>query len=155
MKSVGVAIPVLLFLILAGNVRAANQEYSSYPGVGVVLGLNLHPAVGYWWDRIGVRFSGMYKSKNDREYHLNFGYVLSDTGEMQHSLNLLTSRVVGSDPGADYDFAATGIAYGLNYKGFFLEVGLGIPWRDELGNVKDDPVVPVGYLGYIHQFKPQ
>lgn len=153
MKKIEIALAALLILV-AGNVKADNKEYPSYPELGIILGLGVHPAVGYWWGRMGIRFSGMYKNKDDKEYHLNFGYVLRDTGKVQQSINLLTSRIVGSDPGADYDFAATGIAYGLNYNGFFFEIGLGIPWRDEIGNVKDDPVVPVGYLGYVHRFKP-
>ena len=154
MKRIEVALAVL-FILMAGNVSADNEQYPSYPELGIMLGLNVHPAVGYWWGRMGIRLSGMYKNKDDREYHLNFAYVLRDTEKVQHSMNVLTSRIVGSDPGADYDFAATGIAYGLNYNGFFLEIGLGVPWRDEIGNVKDDPVVPVGYLGYVHRFKPR
>ena len=153
MKRVKIALAAMLILVV-GSVKADNEKYPSYPELGVILGLVLHPAVGYWWGRMGIRFSGMYKNNDDKEYHLNFGYVLRDTGKVQHSINLLTSRIVGSDPGADYDFAATGIAYGFNYKGFFFEIGLGLPWRDEIGNIKDDPVVPVGYLGYVHRFKP-
>lgn len=153
MKRIKLALVFLCFLVV-GNASADNREFPSYPESGIMLGLNVHPAVGYWWGRKGIRFSGMYKNRNDREYHLNFGYVLRDTGEAQHSINILTSRVVGSDPGADYDFAATGIAYGFNYKGVLLEIGLGIPWRDEIGNVKDDPMIPIGYLGYVHRFKP-
>ena len=61
----------------------------------------------------------------------------------------------GSDPGADYRYGATGMAYGLNYRGFFLELGLAWPWRDDLGNLADDSVVPCGYLGYMHRFRPE
>lgn len=153
MKRIKIALAALLIFV-AGNVAANDGRYPSYPELGVLLGLGVHPAVGYWWGRKGIRFSGIYKNEDDKEYHLNFGYVLSDTGNVQQSINLLTSRIVGSDPGANYDFVATGIAYGLNYNGFFLEIGLGIPWRDEIGNVKDDHVVPVGYWGYIYRFKP-
>ena len=45
------------------------------------------------------------------------------------------------------------IAYGVNYKGFFLELGLALPWEDELGNLADDPVIPCGYIGYLYRFR--
>ena len=75
--------------------------------------------------------------------------VVLPTGKTQHSINLLTSWIAGSDPGADYRYGATGIAYSLNYRGIFLELGLAMPWRDDIGNLANDPVVPCGYLGYI------
>ncbi len=64
--------------------------------------------------------------------------------DVQHTINLLTSRVVGSAPGADYSYSATGIAYGENYKGLFLEMGLAIPWQDDLGNLEGEPLIPCG-----------
>lgn len=97
----------------------------------------------------------MYLNKDHRELHLNIGYALHDSQKVQHSINLLTSRVVGSDPGADYNFASTGVAYGLNYRGFFLEIGLAVPWRDDIGNLANDVVIPCGYLGYIHRFRTE
>lgn len=95
----------------------------------------------------------MYLNEDHNEYHLNFGYALSDSKKVQHGINLLTSWVVGSDPGADYDYAATGIAYSLNYNGFFLELGLGHAWRGDIGNLSNDPIIPVGYWGYIYRFR--
>lgn len=97
----------------------------------------------------------MYLNKDHHEYHLNFGYQLRDSGRVQHSINLLTSWVAGSDPGADYRYGATGIAYSLNYRGVFLEIGLARPWRDDLGNLADDFVIPCGYWGYVHRFRPK
>jgi hypothetical protein len=97
----------------------------------------------------------MYVSKNEHEFHLNLGYAFADSAKVQQSINLLTSWMVGSDPGADYRYGATGIAYSLNYRGFFVEIGLALPWRDDLGNLADDPVVPCGYLGYIYRFRPE
>ena len=95
----------------------------------------------------------MYLNDEKKEFHFNIGYALSDTEKLQRSVNLLTSFVVGSDPGADYDYAATGIAYAINYNGFFIELGIGWPWKDDIGNLDDDPVVPIGYLGYVHRFR--
>lgn len=93
--------------------------------------------------------------KDHHEFHLNIGYKLYDSDKAQHSVNLLTSRVAGSDPGADYRYWATGVAYGVNYRGFFLEIGLARPWKDDLGNLDDDPVIPCGYLGYLYRFRPK
>lgn len=97
----------------------------------------------------------MYLDKDNQEFSLNLGYELDDSQNVQHSINILTSWVVGSDPGADYRFAATGIAYGLNYKGFFLEIGLAHPWKDDLGNLSNDFIIPCGYWGYIYRFKTE
>ena len=134
---------------------AEEEKPPSYPELGITASLLVHPSVGYWWGRKGIRFSGMYFNEDHQEYHLNFAYVIKETEKAQHSINLLTSWVTGSDPGADYKFATTGIAYSINYTGFFLEVGLARPWKDDLGNLSGDPVVPCGYWGYIYRFKPK
>lgn len=90
---------------------------------------------------------------------LNLGFKLSDNEKTQQSINLLAGRYVGSDPGADYDFAYTGIAYGLNfsilgYRGLFLELGIARILQDNLGNLADDPFVPSANIGYIYRFTP-
>lgn len=134
---------------------AAEDGPLSYPELGITSSLSLlHPSIGYWWNRRGVRLSGMYLKKDQHVFHLNFGYAVFDSEKVQHSINLLTSRISGSDPGADYRYWSTGIAYGVNFRGFFLELGLAHPWKDELGNLEDDPVIPCGYLGYIYRFRP-
>jgi hypothetical protein len=97
----------------------------------------------------------LYINKDYRSFHLNVGYAFYDSKKLQQSINLLTSWVVGSDPGVDYRYAATGIAYSLNYRGLFFEIGLARPWRDDLGNLADDPVIPCGYCGYIYRFRPE
>lgn len=101
----------------------------------------------------------MYLAADHNEVHVNLGYKLSDTRRTQHSLNLLTGNIVGTDPGADYDYAYLGVAYGLNFSirrlsGFFFELGMAAVLRDRLGNLEDDPVVPCGYFGYIYRFTP-
>jgi hypothetical protein len=142
------------FLALwASHVRAEETDRPSYLELGLTASTCIYPSIGYWWGRTGARFTGMYFGEDWHEYHVNFGYEIDDSGDVQHSVNLLTSWVVGSDPGADYRYAATGVAYALNYKGLFLELGLAVPWRDELGNLAGDPVVPCGYWGYMHRFK--
>ena len=140
-------------LIFGSNsIKADDSEYPSHMELGILASLYAHPSIGYWWGQYGLRFSGINHGRDEHEYHLNIGYVLSNINNIQHSINLITSRVVGSDPGADYNFNATGIAYGINYKGFFFELGLAIPWNDKIGNLENDPVVPAGYFGYIHRF---
>lgn len=138
------------------NIQAEEKDQVSYLELGLTTSfLIIHPDIGYWWGRTGVRFTGMYLNKDLHEFHINIGYRLYDSKKVQHSINLLTSWVAGSDPGADYRYGATGIAYGLNYRGFFLEMGLARPWRDDLGNLANDPVVPCGYLGYMYRFRPE
>ena len=119
----------------------------------------MHPSAGYWFGRVGLRLTGMYLAADHNEVHVNLGYKLSDTRRTQHSLNLLTGNIVGTDPGADYDYAYLGVAYGLNFSirrlsGFFFELGMAAVLRDRLGNLEDDPVVPCGYFGYIYRFTP-
>ncbi|MGA1825811.1 MAG: hypothetical protein ACMUIP_14240 [bacterium] len=145
-----------LSILWASYLRAEENDHLSYPELGITTSsLIIQPSIGYWWGRTGLRFTGMYLNKDHHEFHLNIGYELSDSEKVQHSINLLTSWVVGSDPGADYRYGATGIAYSLNYRGIFLEIGLARPWRDDLGNLAHDPVVPCGYWGYIYRFRPE
>jgi len=146
----------VLLILCAGSVRAKETDQKSYPELGITAtSLIIHPSIGYWFGRIGTRFTGMYLNKDHHEFHFNIGYRLRDTEKTQHSINLLTSWIAGSDPGADYKYGATGIAYGFNYRGLFFELGLAMPWRDDLSNLANDPVVPCGYLGYIYRFRPE
>jgi hypothetical protein len=145
-----------LLILWASDIKAEEKKQLSYPELGLTTSsLVIHPSIGYWWGRTGLRFTGMYLDTEHQEFHLNIGYGLYDSEKVQHSINLLTSWVAGSDPGADYRYGATGMAYSLNYRGFFLEIGLARPWRDDVGNLANDPVIPCGYWGYIHRFRPE
>ena len=155
MTNIALTALVALLMLWANNVEAKDKEQLSYLELGITASTIIHPSIGYWWGRTGLRVTGMYLDKDHHEYHVNIGYALYDSETMQHSINLLTSWVAASDPGADYRYAATGIAYSLNYKGFFFEIGLARPWRDDIGNLANDPVVPCGYWGYIHRFRPK
>jgi hypothetical protein len=155
-KMVRLTLSVLavLSILEPDYISAGEKDQLSYLELGVTTStLIIQPSIGYWWGRKGVRFTGMYLKKDQNELHLNIGYALYDSKKTQHSINLLTSRVAGSDPGADYKYWATGIAYSLNYRGFFFELGLAWPWKDYLGNLSDDPIVPCGYFGYIYRFR--
>ena len=130
---------------------------TSYPEIGLTTsGINL----GYWQKRIGLRLSHYYLNETRNGMLLNLGYKLSDNEKTQKSINLLAGRYVGSDPGADYDYAYVGIAYGLNfsilgYQGFFIELGMAKVLQDNLGNLADDPFVPCANIGYIYRFTPK
>lgn len=142
-----------LILLLWGQPVSGEDELS-YPEAGLTFsGLLVQPTFGWWFGRAGIRAGGMFYGSDNYRYFFNLAWAFFDKPNLQQSVNILTSHTVGSDPGADYDFWSTGIAYGINFYGFFLELGIGIPWRDNLGNVKDDPVVPCGCLGYLYQFR--
>jgi len=130
---------------------------ASYPELGFTIsGINL----GYWHKRTGLRLSQYYLNETRNQMMLNLGYKLSDNEKTQQSINLLAGRFVGSDPGADYDYAYVGIAYGLNfsilgYRGFFLELGMAKVLQDNLGNLANDPFVPCANIGYIYRLTPK
>jgi len=161
---------IIIVSMLFGNVVWANEvnkeckpkdlKNVSYPEVGLTTSLLLiSPNLGYWFGPIGIRLSGMYLNENNNEVHFNLGYKLSDNGKTQQSINLLSGVIVGSDPGADYNYTYLGVAYGLNfsikkYRGFFIEIGIAKVLHDHLGNLKDDPFVPCGTFGYIYRFTP-
>ncbi|MFC1650653.1 hypothetical protein ACFL2X_03710 [Candidatus Latescibacterota bacterium] len=155
---------VIVVSVLCGNSDAWSDEFklrdlkeASYPEVGLTTsGINL----GYWHKRTGLRLSHYYLNKTRTEMILNLGYKLSDNEKTQKSINLLAGRFVGSDPGADYDYAYVGIAYGLNfsilgYRGFIIKLGMAKVLQDNLGNLADDPFVPCANIGYIYRFTPK
>ena len=96
-------------VLCASHVCAKETDQPSYPELGITTtSLIIHPSIGYWFGKIGTRFTGMYLNKDHHEFHFNIGYRLHDTDRTQHSINLLTSWIAGSDPGADYKYGATG-----------------------------------------------
>jgi len=144
---------VAIVMILSTNALGNEKQIKlAYPEVGITRSLLFRPSIGYWWNRAGVRLSGMYLEEDLHEFQLNFGYAFYESVKLQQSINLVTCWVVGSDPGADYRFGATGLAYNINYRGIFFELGLAVPWRDDIGNLEDDPVVPCMSWGYIYRF---
>ena len=165
------SIIAVAFLLCGSTLTWADRVYEenesrdlkevSYPEVGLTTSsLLISPNLGYWFGPMGVRFSGMYIGEEHNEAHLNLGYKWSDTAKTQHSINLLMGKIVGSDPGADYDYTYLGVAYGLNftikgYRGFFFELGMAKVLDDNLGNLADDPFVPCGSFGYMYRFTPK
>ena len=145
-----------------GEVISAVRDLKleSYPEIGILSSLQLFsPALGYWFGPYGVRVSGMYSNEELYELHLNLGFKRLDNVKKQRSINILLSRVVGFDPGADYDFTSLGIAYSWNslfgVRGLFVEFGMAKVLDDNLGNVKDEFLVPCGYFGYMYRFIPK
>ena len=167
----GLSIIAVAFLLCGSTHTWADRVYEenesrdlkavSYPEMGLTTSfLLISPNLGYWFGRMGVRLSGMYLGEDHQEAHLNLGYKWSDTMKTQHSINLLMGKIVGSDPGADYDYTYLGVAYGLNfsiigYRGFFFELGMAKVLDDNLGNLADDPFVPCGSIGYMYRFTPK
>jgi len=144
---------VAVVMLLSTNAFGIEKQIKlAYPEVGITRSMLFRPSLGYWWNRMGVRLSGMYLNKDSHVFQFNLGYAFYDSVKLQHSANLVTCWVVGSDPGADYRFGATGFSYSINYRGFFFELGLAMPWRDDIGNLEDDPVVPCMSWGYIYRF---
>ena len=139
--------------------KPRDLKHESYPELGVVHSLIMNPTLGYWFGSFGVRVTGMYLSDDHNEFHLTLRYKFSDNQKTQHSINLSSARIVGSDPGADYHYTCLGVTYGLNfsiigYRGFFVEMGMARVLDDNLGNVKDGSFVPYGSFGYIYRFTP-
>jgi hypothetical protein len=130
----------------------------SYAEFGLVLTNIINPAFGYYFGKYGIRVAGMYLKKDRNELHINLGYKIKDNKSKQRSINILLSKVKGYDPGTDYDFTSLGVAYSWNtlfgIQGLFAELGLAKVLQDNLGNVKDEPFVPCGYIGYIYRFIP-
>ncbi len=135
-------------------------KLESYPELGILSSLQIFsPALGYWFGPYGVRVSGMYTNEELYEFHLNLGYKRLDNEKKQRSINILLSRVKGFDPGADYDFTALGVAFSWNslfgIRGLFWEFGMAKVLDDNLGNLKDEFLIPCGYFGYMHRFTPK
>ena len=133
--------------------KSRDLKEASYPEAGLILWTS--PNIGYWFGPFGIRLSGMYRNEEHNAAHLNLGYKLLDNKTRQHSINILIGKIVGSDPGADYDYTYIGGAYSINYRGLFLEVGVAKALLDELGNVKREPLLPLLNVGYIYRFTPK
>lgn len=96
--------------------KPKNLKNVSYPEIGLTASpLLISPNFGYWFGPIGIRLSGMYLNENHNEAHFNLGFKFSDNEKTQQSINLLSGLIVGSDPGADYNYTYLGVAYGLNF----------------------------------------
>ena len=110
--------------------------------------------LGYWFGHIGARISGGYIADDSNDLKIDLGYKIIDNGRWRHSAHLVLGQTEGSDPGADYNYSYAGVAYELNYRGLYVELGLGKDFIDRIGNLDGDPVIPVGtLLGYLYQFR--
>jgi len=139
--------------------KSRDLRHESYPELGMVISAIMNPAFGYWFGPYGIRVAGMYNKENRNEFHLNLGYKILDNEKKQRSINILLSKIEGYDPGADYDFTSLGVAYSWNtlfgVRGLFAELGMAKVLHDNLGNVKDEFLVPCGYIGYMYRFTPK
>jgi len=140
--------------------KSRDLKHESYPELGILISPPIvSPAFGYWFGPYGVRVSGMYLKEDLNEFHLNLGYKRLDNEKKQRSINILLSRIEGSDQGADYDYTSLGVAYSWNslfgVRGLFAELGMAKVLHDNLGNVTDEFLVPCGYIGYMYRFTPK
>lgn len=148
-------------IIMPASARAIETQQSepdgrtiSYPEMGVTTGaayLNLN--FGYWHKRMGLRVAGGYLGADRNGLRLNLGYKLRDSETRLDTLNIVLGNYVGRDPGARYDYAYIGLTYGLNYRGWYAELGLAKDVRDRIGNLRNDPILPCGTVGYLHRFR--
>ncbi|MFC1550802.1 hypothetical protein ACFL46_05885 [Candidatus Neomarinimicrobiota bacterium] len=139
--------------------KSRDLKHESYPELGMVFSSIMNPTIGYWFGSYGIRVAGMYLKENRNEFHLNLGYKILDNEKKQRSINILLSKIEGYDPGADYDFTSLGVAYSWNtlfgVRGLFAQLGMAKVLHDNLGNVKDEFLVPCGYIGYMYRFTPK
>lgn len=86
--------------------------------LGTPAGFNL--AIGKWLGRFGLRVSGGTLGKPVNGIQINLGYKLSDNTDRSHSLAFMG----GNSQAEARHWTYAGVAYNLNWGGFFLEVGL-------------------------------
>ena len=142
----------------ADSAGAARTPSASDSYVEAGLWLNpftyANPLLGVWLGHLGVHVSGSYLASDRYDMFADVGLKFVDNGRWRHAVHVIVGQTRGSDPGADYDYAYAGLAYELNFRGLFIELGLGKDFVDRLGNLEDDPVIPVGtLLGYAYQFR--
>jgi len=155
----------LFISVIDINAESANESVSLPPesyfeaGVTVWIPAGINIDVGYWYSHVGIRLSGGYwdwlNSKFGYGYQCNINYKLLDNKTWLHNLGLIIGRsesgpVSLEEPCCDWTYV--GLAYDLNYKGFFLEVQLQKPIEIRRGSFRE--IVPLFQLGYIRRFFP-
>ena len=117
----------------------------SYTEVGVTFShpLSLNGVAGYWLGPIGIRMTGMYLGSTDAGVQLNLGYKFIDNEKNRHSWGILLGWM--------YDAGYAGIAYHLNYRSFFAELG----WAGIIGRHFRSSQGYLLQIGYMHRFIPK
>ncbi len=134
-----------------------NLKGTSYFEIGANLGFPalLNGAVGYWLGPVGLRLSGMYWGDDTQEgrngIQCDIGYKLSDNANTRHSLAVAGG--ISREPCCDWSYL--GAVYSLDYKWFFLEIGLGkiVEIRREVGPLGSSHAIV--QVGYMHRFIPK
>jgi hypothetical protein len=126
--------------------------------VGTPGGINL--LVGKWFSPVGIKVSGMYIG---RMYGLqgNLMCKLSDTYSSCHSIGFVfgieytkIKQDYGWEESIDiYDWKYYGIAYNLNWYGFWFEFGLSKGKGRPLTGDSIMTIYPVAQIGYTYRFR--
>jgi hypothetical protein len=141
-----------------------------YPELGLTLGTpgGANLVAGYWFGDVGVRLMGMtFASYNGIQ--MNIGVKLSDNTNRSHALALVFGTSMFKE--TTYSFLAPdavikrywtygGLAYSLNWHGFYLEGGLTVgnglfpfhfEWNGKLPERSTNPQA-VFQIGYVYRF---
>jgi hypothetical protein len=129
----------------------SNEDLKSvwYFEAGGILGSpSIGGIVGYWFGPVGIRVSGGYQEKRMNGIQFNLGYKLTDNNKTRHAVGVALGR--SQDRGCDYSYL--GPVYDLNYKWFFLEIGVGKVFNVKRGDFSDLPWWIILQVGYMHRF---
>lgn len=132
-----------------------NLKGDSYFEMGTNIGMpaTINVAIGYWFGPVGLRLSGMYwgegTQKGTNGVQFNAGYKLSDNAKSLQNLGVAVGREQG--PGCDWSYL--GPVYNLNYKWFFLEIGLAKVLKVKRGAFGS--LQFIFQIGYMHRFFPK
>jgi hypothetical protein len=117
-------------------------------GAGVGMPVYFNGALGYWYDPVGVRLSGMYFGKRSNGVQFNLGYELSENDNTSHCLGIAIGK--SEDQGCDWSYL--GPVYNYYYYWLFLEIGLSKVIEVRRGDFSDTPYFPLFQISYIHRF---
>ncbi len=138
-------------------VKAVESLYGkSYYELGGNLGFpaGLNFSAAYWFGAVGVRFSGLYIGiAEGAQLALNF--KLSDNEERLHGLELIggvsnirKSTLKGDEEMKNFHWEYVGVAYCLNWRGFWAEFGYSVGEGDYSF---PQPIFQIGYSARIFQ----
>lgn len=142
------------------EVEPSIRDYrkSSYTELGINLGTpaGVNLALGYWFGEFGLRASGMVLG-SIQGFQGNAGIKLSDNANRSHVLALIFGQsrleekkvyLFGPDEVVYRTWSYFGLAYELNWHGFFVEAGL----TAGSGDFSSPQVA--AQIGYMYRFLP-
>ena len=146
----------VLFLCISTTAQATVEieieelKKDSYFEAGIVFGTpaGINALVGYCYNPVGVRLTGMYSNENMNGIHLALVYMVSEGEKSSHHVGIALGR--SQDPGCDYYYS--GPVYDYYYKHFFLEAGGGKILHVNRGDFSSLPYWIILQIGYVHRF---